>query len=112
MKRLVTKKIETKLGSIEYYTYMNPTQSIVNLYIHGLGDSRNWFPRHFTTYSLDRFSWIVPDLLGHRYSSKSDKVEAYTMNQQVEYLVSILKKERVEQIVILAHSMGGQLQLN
>lgn len=109
MKRLVTKILETKLGSIEYYAYMNPAQPIVNLYIHGLGDSRNWFSKHFTTYSLDRFSWIVPDLLGHGNSTKSDKVEAYTMNQQAEFLVSILEKERVEQVVILAHSMGGAI---
>lgn len=109
MKRLVTKILETKSGSIEYYSYMNPTQSIVNLYIHGLGDDRNWFPKHFATYSLDRFSWIVPDLIGHGNSSKSNKIEAYTMNQQAEYLVSILEKEQVEQVSIFAHSMGGAI---
>jgi pimeloyl-ACP methyl ester carboxylesterase len=109
MVNLITKKLETDFGTLVYYFYMNPLQPIVNLYIHGLGDSRKWFLNHFTTYSLDRFSWIVPDLLGHGDSSKSDEAEAYTMNHQAQYLLDILEKERVKQLSLLAHSMGGPI---
>ena len=112
MKRLVTKCLETEFGTIVYYTYMNPTQPIVNLYIHGLGDNHKWFLKHFATHSLDRFSWIIPDLLGHGDSSKSNKAEAYTMNQQARYLVAILERENVKQLSILAHSMGGAIAVS
>lgn len=112
MKKLVTKSLETEFGTIVYYSHMNPTQNLVNLYIHGLGDNRRWFLKHFTTYSLDRFSWIVPDLLGHGDSSKSEKAEAYTMNQQAKYLIAILEKENIKQLSILAHSMGGAIAVS
>ncbi len=109
---LVTKSLETDFGTIVYYSHMNPDQSIVNLYIHGLGDNRKWFLKHFTTYSLDRFSWIVPDLLGHGDSSKSHLAEAYTMVQQAKYLASILEREQVKHLSILAHSMGGAIAVS
>ncbi len=112
MTELETKIIETKFGRIVYYSYMRPIQSIVNLYIHGLGDNRKWFLKHFRQYSLDRFSWIVPDLFGHGDSSKSNDVEAYTMKQQAESLVAILEDEHVEQLSILAHSMGGAVAIS
>lgn len=112
MTRLETKHLETEFGTIAYYSYMNPNQHLVNLYIHGLGDGRKWFLKHFTTYSLDRFSWIVPDLLGHGDSSKSDNIEAYTMNQQAKYLLAILEREHVTQLSLLAHSMGGAIAVS
>ena len=112
MTRLKTTSLETDFGTIVYYSHMNPTQPLVNLYIHGLGDNRKWFLNQFTTYSLDSFSWIIPDLLGHGDSSKSDKVEAYTMKQQAKYLVAVLEKENVKQLSLLAHSMGGAIAVS
>ena len=111
MTELQTKTIETEFGTIVYYSYKNPDQPLVNLYIHGLGDSRKWFPKHFTAYSLDRFSWIVPDLLGHGESTKSSKIEAYTMEQQAKYLTAILEREHVRNLSILSHSMGGAIAI-
>jgi pimeloyl-ACP methyl ester carboxylesterase len=112
MKGLITKSLETDFGTIVYYFHINPSQHLVNLYIHGLGDNRKWFLKHFTTYSLDRFSWIIPDLLGHGDSSKSDRTEAYTMSQQAKYLFAILEKEHVKQLSLLAHSMGGAIAVS
>ncbi|MFX1416225.1 MAG: alpha/beta fold hydrolase [Promethearchaeota archaeon] len=112
MPSLVTRYIGTDFGTIVYYLHRNPAQSTTILYIHGLGDNRKWFPKHFKTYSLDRFSWIVPDLLGHGDSSKSDKVRAYTMKQQAKFLAAILEKEQVKDLSILAHSMGGPIAIS
>jgi pimeloyl-ACP methyl ester carboxylesterase len=112
MTGLVSKSLESDFGTIIYYSHMNPDQHLVNLYIHGLGDNRKWFFKHFTTYSLDRFSWIIPDLLGHGDSSKSDRTEAYTMNQQAKYLFAILEREQVKQLSLLAHSMGGAIAVS
>lgn len=112
MTKLITKSLETEFGTIVYYSHINPDHPMVNLYIHGLGDNRKWFLKHFTTYSLDKFSWIVPDLLGHGDSSKSGKAEAYTMEQQAKYLVAILERENVKQLSLLAHSMGGAIAVS
>ncbi|NHI84015.1 MAG: alpha/beta hydrolase [Candidatus Thorarchaeota archaeon] len=109
MAALETKRLVTDNGTIVYHVYRNPDQTMVNLYVHGLGDNRKWFPKHFSTYALDRFSWIVPDLLGHGDSTKSDEAEAYTMDQQADYLAAILEKEDIKRLSILAHSMGGAI---
>lgn len=112
MTSLVTKYLETEFGKIAYYFHQNSLQPTVNLYIHGLGDSRKWFLKHFNTYSLDRFSWIVPDLLGHGESSKTDQAEDYTMEQQARNLITLLESEHVKQFSILAHSMGGPIAIS
>ena len=112
MTELQTKTLETEFGTIVYNMYLAQGQPLVNLYIHGLGDNRKWFLKHFTAYSLDRFSWIVPDLMGHGDSSKSNEVTAYTMEQQAKYLVAILEKEHIKQLSILAHSMGGAIAVS
>ncbi len=112
MTSLVTKSLETDFGTIVYYAHTNSLRPMMNLYIHGLGDSRKWFLKHFTTYSLDRFSWIIPDLLGHGDSSKSNASEAYTMDQQAKYLIAILEREHVKQLSVLAHSMGGPIAVS
>jgi len=112
MTSLVTKYLKTEFGKIVYYFHQNSLQPTVNLYIHGLGDSRKWFLKHFSMYSLDRFSWIVPDLLGHGESSKIDQAEAYTMEQQAKNLISLLEQEQVKQFSILAHSMGGPIAIS
>lgn len=112
MAGLETKQLITESGTLVYYIHQNPYHPIVNLYIHGLGDNRKWFAKHFSDYSLDTFSWIVPDLLGHGDSSKSDNAEAYTMERQANYLAAILEKERVEHLSILAHSMGGPIAVS
>jgi len=112
MTQMITKSIETEFGTIVYWSHIIPTQPLVNLYIHGLGDNRKWFLKHFTTYSLNRFSWIVPDLLGHGDSSKSHETEAYTMIQQATYLSAILEREHVKHLSILAHSMGGAIAVS
>ncbi len=112
MTSLVTKYLETEFGIIAYYFHQNLLQPTVNLFIHGLGDSRKWFLKHFNTYSLDRFSWIVPDLLGHGESSKIDQAEAYTMEQQAKNLITLLESEQVKQFSILAHSMGGPIAIS
>jgi pimeloyl-ACP methyl ester carboxylesterase len=112
MQGLVTRELDTQFGTIVYYYHLNPSRPLVNLFVHGLGDNRRWFPKQFVTYSLDRFSWIVPDLLGHGDSSRSGQVEAYTMAQQAKSLAAILEREKVGQFNLFAHSMGGAIAVS
>ncbi|TFG12647.1 alpha/beta hydrolase [Candidatus Thorarchaeota archaeon] len=104
--------IGSEYGTIEYYSYMRSNQSPVNLYIHGLGYHKNWFNNHFARFELDRYSWIVPDLMGHGNSSKPETQQAYTMDKQAEYLADILKREKVNRIRVIAHSMGGAIAIS
>lgn len=84
----------------------------MNLYIHGLGYNRKWFREHFRRFELFQCSWIVPDLMGHGNSSKPKEVMAYSMQNQAEYLLSILQEESVSKVRIIAHSMGGAIAVS
>ncbi|MFO7836850.1 MAG: alpha/beta hydrolase [Candidatus Thorarchaeota archaeon] len=112
MSNLATKQVPSDFGDVVYYSYYNPKAPEVNLYIHGLGYCRSWFPRHFDAYDLNRYSWIVPDLIGHGDSARPDDPSAYTMESQAEYLLDILLEENVNRIRILAHSMGGPIAIS
>ena len=110
--KLETNHIDSEYGEIEYYSYIRSSQSPVNLYIHGLGYHKNWFNDHFLRFELDQYSWIVPDLMGHGNSSRPQTQQAYTMDQQAEYLEGILEREKVSQVRVMAHSMGGPIAIS
>ncbi|MFX1532976.1 MAG: alpha/beta fold hydrolase [Promethearchaeota archaeon] len=110
MYNILTKKISTQFGDLVYYRSINEMQEV--LFIHGLGLNKEWFPQHYEPYSLYDCSWIVPDLIGHGKSAKPKDKQAYTMNQQARNLLSVLIKEEVKEIVIIAHSMGGPIAIS
>jgi 2-succinyl-6-hydroxy-2,4-cyclohexadiene-1-carboxylate synthase len=110
--KLEMKRIDSEYGELEYYSYVRSSQFPVNLYIHGLGYHKNWFSDHFLRFELHQYSWIVPDLMGHGTSSRPQTQQAYTMDQQAEYLAAILEKEEVNQVRVIAHSMGGPIAVS
>ncbi|MCP4763286.1 MAG: alpha/beta hydrolase [archaeon] len=105
-------KIDTNSGDLFYYISLGKNQSYKILFIHGLGMDKEWFPEQLSDYSLDEFSWIVPDLIGYGESSKPNDLNAYTMENQAQYLLDILKKENSEDVIIIAHSMGGPIAIS
>jgi pimeloyl-ACP methyl ester carboxylesterase len=111
MTSLESKNFSTAFGKITYYRFESKAQSTVNLFIHGLGGNRKWFPNDFETYGLEKYSWIVPDLMGHGDSQKNRIAEAYTMEKQAEFILTLLQHEGVDEISILAHSMGGPIAI-
>ncbi len=110
--KLEMKRIDSEYGELEYCSYIPSSQSPVNLYIHGLGYNKNWFHDHFARFELNRYSWIVPDLMGHGNSSKPRNQKAYTMEKQAKYLEGILKREKVNRVRVIAHSMGGPIAIS
>ncbi|MGD2073233.1 MAG: alpha/beta fold hydrolase, partial [Candidatus Thorarchaeota archaeon] len=112
MSTLVSKQFSTEYGDIFYYWFQSDEQLKYNVFIHGLGGNRKWFPSDFKTFKLSKHSWIVPDLMGYGDSSKKRIPEAYTMDKQADFVLSVLEEERVEEISILAHSMGGPISIS
>lgn len=112
MNSLVTKHLDSDLGDVVYDVYRNPEATEVNLFIHGLGYNRFWFSDHLETYDLKRYSWIIPDLIGHGDSVKPDDTSAYSMENQAECLYDILLQEEVHRVRIIAHSMGGPIAIS
>jgi len=102
----------TEDGEISYFRAIADQSPHVMLFIHGLGADKKWFLKQFTEHSLDRYSWLVPDLLGFGRSAKPRVQEAYTMDNQAEILMGLLLEEHVENLVVLAHSMGGPIAVS
>lgn len=111
MTNIKTQKFHTSLGDLTYYRTKSMDSKIDVLFIHGLGGNKEWFPRHYNLYSIDEFSWIVPDLIGHGKSVKPDIKQAYLMDQQARNLHHVLCEEEVKSLAIIAHSMGGPIAI-
>ena len=112
MARLEDKQFSTEFGNIAYYWFESKAQSRFNLFIHGLGGNRKWFPNDFETYGLEKYSWIFPDLMGHGDSQENRIPETYTMEKQAEFILRLLQYEGIDEISILAHSMGGPVAIS
>ena len=89
---IITKKIHTKAGKLVYYKSTGINKDIVILFIHGLFGNKNWFKSYYKEYDLDKYSWIVPDLIGYGESEKPDNLDFYTMENQGRYLYDHLNK--------------------
>ncbi len=112
MKTITEKRIVVPDGEMRYDRWKNTDCPFDILFIHGLGDNKKWFLPPFTSHSLDVYSWLVPDLLGHGESAKPQFQDSYTMENQAKVLMAVLKEERVKHLVVLAHSMGGPIAVS
>lgn len=112
MNNLKQQRLQTSIADLSYYRTKTLEYNFDILFIHGLGGNKEWFPRHYDLYSIDKFSWIVPDLIGHGNSAKPDTQKAYLMDQQAKNLYQVLIKEKVKSLVIIAHSMGGPIAIS
>jgi len=86
------------------------------LYIHGLAPITASFNEDFLhqikEFSLSEYSWLIPHLIGFGESEKPDNLDLYTMENQAQYLYELLLLEKVSNIIIMAHSMGGPVAIS
>ena len=109
---LKTEFMVTDQGKISYYYYEKEKAHHTILFIHGLGEDKEWFPKLLEKFSLDRYTWIVPDLIGHGESERVDDLALYTMQSQARAIHAILKRKGVKRVAIIAHSMGGPIAVS
>ena len=95
--------------STSYNKYSSDKTTRTILYIHGLGLNKDFFKTHLDLYELLDYSWIVPDLQGHGISGKHETLFPYTMKFQAERLLQLLIHEKVTDLIIISHSMGGPI---
>ncbi|QEE14398.1 alpha/beta fold hydrolase [Promethearchaeum syntrophicum] len=112
MHTINTKVFSTQYGNVEYYQSSNPNQEYSIVFIHGLGQNKDWFKEQYERYNLNQFSWIVPDLLGYGKSDQPKQELAYTMENQANMIHKLLIEEKINRVVIFAHSMGGPIAIS
>ncbi|MFX1323669.1 MAG: alpha/beta fold hydrolase, partial [Promethearchaeota archaeon] len=110
---MVKRIFRSNAGNLVYYRFNGGNENVIILYIHGLIPVKplfvQVFTRQHTEYSLSEYSWIIPYLIGFGESEKPDELEVYTMENQGQYLYELLLFEKVRDVVIMAHSMGGPI---
>ena len=94
---------------ISYYKYKNGSLNNTILYIHGLGCNKEFFSGHLELYNLSGYSWLVPDLIGHGLSFKTQSLVSYTMKYQAEQILQLLLHEEIKDIIVISHSMGSPI---
>lgn len=95
--------MKTDVNGVSHSYEVRGNGSEAILFIHGLGGTRNfWYPQIQTL--ARTFTVISYDLRGSGRSGLSD--EAYSMAGWVDDAIALLDELRVEQVHIVAHSMG------
>jgi sigma-B regulation protein RsbQ len=78
------------------------------LFIHGWNIDQTYWANQVSSFST-RFKVVTLDLAGHGKSGKDRKywtVEAFSKD-----IAEIIRKENLQKIVLIAHSMGGEIAL-
>lgn len=93
---------------ISYYSHLEGNEKTI-VCIHGLGGSKEDFLGAFSYQELGKYKIIAPDLIGHGDSSTPTDF-SYEMDAQGEVLAQFLEQLPItEEIIIVAHSMGGPI---
>jgi pimeloyl-ACP methyl ester carboxylesterase len=102
----------TSRGLLSYLSCAGRVGSRSGLFIHGLGCDGWWFPAQHEEQDLGFLRWVVPDLLGHGASEAPAEAAVYAMESQAGALAELVAHEAVDELVLVAHSMGGPVALH
>lgn len=98
-------------GKLAYYHISEPDNEIYILFLHGSAGEKEWVKEPYTnpTFQLNKYNWIVPDLMGYGNSDRKQKLSQLSMKQFAQDMYDLLIREKVKNLVILGHSMGGTI---
>lgn len=86
---------------------LRPGGSTCVLFVHGLGCDKSSFQAAFEgSHFGGEYTLLAPDLLGHGQSDRPSDA-SYSMEQQSELMLELLRRLGVKRAVVVAHSMGN-----
>lgn len=110
---LEKKTVQVKYGTMSYFVAKNELRSPTLVYIHGLGGlPEDWLVKHYLSFELREYSWIVPLLMGYPGSDSPQDPKAYIMRQYASDVLEVLKKESLSDLIVVGHSMGGPIAVH
>jgi non-heme chloroperoxidase len=95
-----------------YYNYIkgNPRKPAI-FFIHGWLVNWTCFKSEILHFKRMGYPVLYMDMRGHGKSDKPDKLESYSLDLIISDLNAILNKEKIRQINLVGHSMGGMVAL-
>ena len=105
--KMIEKTYQTSLGVIHYWrNQFEETSKISLIFLPGLTADHRLFEKQ-TEYFKDKFGVFIWDAPGHALSYPFEL--NFNLFDKAKWLDEILKKERMENLVLIGQSMGGYL---
>jgi pimeloyl-ACP methyl ester carboxylesterase len=98
-------------NEIRYFHSEQKTSDTLILCLHGLGCSKNVFKFIENSELYNEFNILIPDLVGFGNSISSSDF-SFKMKDQAEIINELLSQFEYENLIIIAHSMGGAIALH
>lgn len=95
-------------NSVIFYRTIGTGKPVV--LIHGFGEDGDIWGKQ-VDFLKDKFQLIIPDLSGSGKSAILSLQRAVGMEEYAEVIRAILAEEKIEQCVMLGHSLGGYVTL-
>jgi len=102
------KSIESFDGTKIAYNYY-PGKKECLVFLHGLGCNHTFWNKEIDYFKKKKYSILFLDLRGHGRSDKPQK--EYKIDYFVKDLKLILDKEKIKEIILVGHSLGGIIAL-
>ena len=97
-------------GEYLYYRHNDIKPDRISLlFVHGLGDSGLSFEDVFKDSRFNDYNLVVPDLIGYGRSSGAADKKRYSYALHVERLWKLIKKLKLNNLIVVGHSMGGDI---
>jgi pimeloyl-ACP methyl ester carboxylesterase len=106
------KRFETGEGKICYYVINDFPGRPTVLFLHGLSANHTTWEKTAGVLKNLKINCLLPDLRGHGHSDKKKKKSLYTFERFSRDLELILKKEKIEKVIIVGYSFGGSLAID
>jgi pimeloyl-ACP methyl ester carboxylesterase len=92
------------------YVELNPSGARTLLFLHGLGSSLKFWRYQLDAFAAQGYRVIAIDQLGFGKSDKPAQFP-YSMEAQAEVVAEVVEGLGLERVVLVGHSMGGEVAL-
>ncbi|MFH1770425.1 MAG: alpha/beta hydrolase [archaeon] len=102
--------LKTKDGFNIYYEFLKRDKhKLVLIFVHGWMMNWTCFKKEIEHFKRKGHSVLYLDLRGHGKSDKPEQKKDYSLHKMQDDLFQILKKEKIKEIILIGHSMGGMV---
>jgi pimeloyl-ACP methyl ester carboxylesterase len=102
------KTIDSFDGTKIFYRIKRQKGPFLVLLHGGSGSSGSWLFQKTFLEEKD-FSLIIPDLRGHGLSARGEDLSFFAVDRFAQDIKAILDKEQLDRVVLVGHSLGGQI---